>query len=257
MEAAERKEWAVAMALRGARRVVALTGAGISAESGVPTFRGEGGLWRNYRPEDLATPEAFQRQPELVWEWYNWRRRLIGQCQPNPGHLALARLETRIPGFVLITQNVDGLHRQAGSTRILELHGNIMRNRCIECGEVAEAEVQEQLRLVYCACGGLMRPDVVWFGETLPDAVLDKAFAVSETADVFLSVGTSALVYPAASLPYLAQRAGGMVVEINLEETPLSATADLVLRGSAGEVLPRIVHLVESGDRGSNAVGTQ
>jgi NAD-dependent deacetylase len=237
-------ERSIADKLAGAKHVAVLTGAGISAESGVPTFRDAGGLWRNYRPEELATPEAFGRNPNLVWEWYNWRRRMLSDKRPNAGHIALAELERLLPDVVLITQNVDGLHREAGSRNPLELHGNIMRNRCIECGEVTPATVQEEPELLRCHCGGLLRPDVVWFGESLREAVLEQAFRASEKAEVFLCVGTSALVYPAAALPLVAKRNGGIVVEINPEETPLSEKADVVLRGNAGDILPRLVRAV-------------
>lgn len=243
--------------LAGARCVVVLTGAGISAESGVPTFRGSDGLWRNYRPEELATPEAFQRDPKLVWEWYNWRRHLLSDKRPNAGHLALAKLERLLPEVVLATQNVDGLHRQAGSRDPLELHGNIMRNRCIECGEVTAAVVQEEPELLHCRCGGLLRPDVVWFGEELPGAVLEQGLRTSERAEVFLLAGTSALVYPAASLPLVARREGALLVEVNPQETPISRAAHVALRGKAGEVLPKLVDAVAAKITGQDPARTQ
>ncbi len=241
MEPAEQK---VIDRLATAECVVVLTGAGISAESGVPTFRGAGGLWRNYRPEDLATPQAFRRDPELVWEWYNWRRQLLSDKHPNPGHLALAKLEHLLSEVVVITQNVDGLHRAAGNQRVLELHGNILRDRCIECGEIRPAAVQSQPKLLHCSCGGLLRPDVVWFGEALPEDVMREAFSASRNADVFLAVGTSGVVYPAASLPEVAKDAGAFVVEVNPQVTPLSRRADVSLRGKAGDILPRLVEVV-------------
>jgi len=239
-----------AKAIAGARRVVALTGAGISAESGVPTFRGTGGLWRQFRPEDLANLEAFNRNPDLVWEWYLSRRQRIAEVRPNPGHECLARLERRLPAFTLVTQNVDGLHRQAGSARIVELHGNIWRSVCARrCGNmVDESPWKTRLDAVdsaptpkevpRCVCGALMRPDVVWFGESLDAEVLSSAVDCAESADVVLVIGTSGLVYPAAGLPDLARRAGATIIEINLEPTPLSDSADIVLRSPSGVVLP-------------------
>jgi NAD-dependent deacetylase len=222
-----------------ARRVAVLTGAGVSAESGVPTFRGTDGLWRQYRAEDLATPEAFRRDAKLVWEWYDWRRQLIARCRPNPAHCALAWLERRVPEFLLITQNVDGLHRKAGSIRLVELHGNLWRVRCVEEGRIAE-NVEVPLRAVppRCQCGGLLRPDVVWFGEPLPAEALQEAYDAAESCDVFLVVGTSALVQPAASLPRVARRRGAYVVEVNLGPTPLTSLAHESHRGKAAEILP-------------------
>ncbi len=220
--------------------VVVLTGAGVSAESGVPTFRGPEGLWRTFRPEDLATPEAFARDPVLVWEWYDWRRQRIANCRPNPAHRVLAEMEAALPDFTLITQNVDGLHQAAGSRRVLELHGNIWRVRCTRCGRVGEdrrvplPEIPPR-----CACGGLLRPDVVWFGEPLPPAVLEEAWEAAARCRWMLVVGTSALVQPAASLPVVAHRNGARLIEVNVSDTPLTPLADEVLRGPAGEVLPR------------------
>ncbi|MCH7767085.1 MAG: NAD-dependent deacylase [Acidobacteria bacterium] len=228
--------------LAEAERVVVLTGAGISAESGVPTFRGAGGLWRQHRPEDLATPEAFARGPRLVWEWYDWRRARVAKAEPNPGHLALAQLERRVPNFTLITQNVDGLHQRAGSRRVLKLHGDIWTLHCLGCG-LEETNHDVPLREIppRCSCGGLFRPGVVWFGEALPADVLRHAMEAAAHAQVFLVVGTSAVVQPAASLPLLAQQNGAKLVEINLEETPLSAQADASFWGKAGELLPRLL----------------
>jgi NAD-dependent deacetylase len=227
--------------LRAARNVLVLTGAGISAESGVPTFRGPEGLWRQFRPEDLATPEAFARDPRLVWEWYAWRRERIAAVEPNAGHQALARLEEQVPGYLLATQNVDGLHALAGSRRMVELHGSIWRLRCVGCG--AERDERGPLATLppRCACGGLLRPGVVWFGESLPEQGFHKAFAAAAEADVALVVGTSSVVYPAAGLPGAARAAGAFVVEVNLEPTPLSGACHVCLRGPASEVLPELV----------------
>lgn len=226
-----------------AQRIAVLTGAGISAESGVPTFRGKDGLWRRYRAEELATPQAFGRDPRLVWEWYDWRRQLIAKVEPKAAHLALARLEDRCPDFSLITQNVDGLHPKAGSRRLLELHGNIWRLRC-----TAEQRTLTDERLPLpelpprCpACQALLRPDVVWFGEALPEAVLRQAFEAAGEAEVFLVVGTAAVVQPAASLPLTAKRSGAYVIEVNLEPTPISSGVDESLFGLAGEVLPMLI----------------
>jgi NAD-dependent deacetylase len=220
--------------------LVALTGAGISAESGVPTFRGEQGLWRRFRPEDLATPGAFGRDPRLVWEWYDWRRERIAPCQPNAAHLTLADMEAALPDMMLVTQNVDGLHQLAGSRRVLELHGSIWRTRCTSCGRVAENR-QVPLPEVppRCACGGLLRPDVVWFGEPLPQAILQAAWDAATRCRLMLVVGTSALVHPAASLPQVAMDHGAYVVEVNVSATPLTPRVDEFLSGPAGQVLPR------------------
>ena len=236
----------VAEKLRKARRVTVLTGAGVSAESGVPTFRGDSGLWRQFRPEELATPAAFENDPKLVWEWYDWRRQKVAACEPNAGHRALARLaclEGRGFAFDLVTQNVDGLHHLAGSSAVKELHGSLWRLRCTRCGIEREDRRVPLPRLPpRCDCGGLERPGVVWFGEALPEDVLAQAFEASSRADLFLVVGTSALVYPAASLPVLArERSGAFLVEINPEVTPLSASVDVGLRGGSAEVLPLLL----------------
>ena len=224
-----------------ARRIVALTGAGISAESGVPTFRGAGGLWRTFRAEDLATPGAFERDPKLVWEWYDWRRGIIAGAAPNAGHAALARLESRAAGFMLVTQNVDGLHRLAGSRNVIYLHGDIWTIRCTRCGaEREDRRVPLPEIPPRCGCGGLERPGVVWFGEALPEGALERASREVAAAELVLIVGTSAVVWPAAGLGAIAIRAGVPVVEINPEPTDYSERV-LSIRGKAGEVLPRIV----------------
>ncbi|KMY66085.1 NAD-dependent protein deacylase [Desulfocarbo indianensis] len=228
--------------LAAAQRVTVLTGAGVSAESGVPTFRGAGGLWENHRPEDLATPQAFARDPALVWRWYQWRRGLIAQCRPNPAHVALAGLERNKPRCTLITQNVDGLHRQAGSRDPLEIHGDIWRLRCLGCGRVwLSRDLGLPERPACPQCGGLARPDVVWFGEALDSAFLEKAWQAARLADYMLVAGTSALVQPAAGLAAVAKEAGAFVVEVNLEPTPNSAWVDVSLFGKAGDILPRLL----------------
>jgi NAD-dependent deacetylase len=224
--------------LREAQRVLVLTGAGVSAESGVPTFRGPQGLWRSFRPEDLATPEAFARDPGLVWEWYAWRRETVAACAPNPAHRALAALEARVPEFLLATQNVDGLHARAGSRRLVELHGSLWRVRCTGCGEVAARREPFPELPPRCRCGSVLRPDVVWFGETLPVEALQRAFTAAREAQVVLVVGTSSLVHPAAAIPEAALFAGACVVEVNPEPTPLSDRATVSLRGRAADVVP-------------------
>ncbi len=227
--------------LMAARSPVALTGAGVSAESGVPTFRGPEGLWRNFRPEDLATPEAFERDPALVWEWYDWRRSLISGIRPNQAHYALAELERRNPAFTLVTQNVDGLHRSAGSRNVLEIHGSIWTVRCVGCGASSENREVPIKIPPRCGCGGLLRPGVVWFGETLPEDLLYRAFDAASGADFMLVIGTSGVVHPAASFAARAKDAGAFVIEINTERTPLSGRADAVLQGRAGQVLPGLL----------------
>lgn len=230
-------------ALGAARRITVLTGAGISAESGVPTFRdAQTGLWARFKPEELATPEAFQRNPKLVWKWYAMRRERLQSAAPNPGHYALVELERRTPEFTLITQNVDGLHQRAGSQRVLELHGNIHRTKCFEENvEVRSWKETGEVPPRCPRCHGRLRPDVVWFGELLPVAALAEAEQASAACDVFLCVGTSALVYPAAALPQSARDAGAVLVEVNPAETPLTAQAAHSLRGPAGEVLPALL----------------
>jgi NAD-dependent deacetylase len=221
--------------------VTVLTGAGISAESGVPTFRGEDGLWRQHRAEDLATPQAFTRDPTLVWEWYDWRRGLIASCEPNAAHRTLAEMERDCQDFVLVTQNVDGLHRRAGSESIVELHGNIWQVRCTADGSVS---VNEDVPLPEvpprCSCGALLRPHVVWFGESLEREALEASYGAAERCDLMLVVGTSAVVQPAASLPAIAKRSGAYLIELNLERTPLSRYADEVILGPAAQELPRL-----------------
>jgi NAD-dependent deacetylase len=229
--------------LRRATHVTVLTGAGISAESGVPTFRdAQTGLWAKYLPEDLATPEAFRRNPRLVWEWYEWRRQRVRCVEPNAGHLALVELERRVPRFTLVTQNVDGLHQRAGSRRIIELHGNITRTKCFEEDALVESWADGGEVPPRCPrCGGHLRPDVVWFGEELPPGAFEQALEATLNCDVFLSVGTSAVVYPAASLPEEALQRGATVIEVNPDATPLTCRATHALRGPAGQVLPLLV----------------
>ncbi|QYJ14582.1 NAD-dependent protein deacylase Sir2 [Rubrobacter xylanophilus DSM 9941] len=236
----------LADALRGARAVAALTGSGVSAESGVPTFRdARSGLWERFDPEELATPEAFLRDPKLVWEWYSWRRGLVLRAEPNPAHRALAELERRVLCFTLITQNVDGLHRRAGSGNVIELHGNILRTVCSAERIPREPGGGSPPRCPHC--GAPLRPDVVWFGEALPPGALEEASKAARGCEVFLCVGTSGVVYPAAGLPREAAEAGALLVEINPERTPVTSLADFVLRGRAGEALPALVAAAFSG----------
>ena len=239
-------------ALRECPRVAALTGAGVSQESGLRTFRdAQTGLWAQYKPTDLASPEAFARDPKLVWDWYAWRREAIKGVRPNAGHYALAEMAKHIPNFTLITQNVDGLHVMAGNPRVLELHGNIRRVRCARCGIFAESWDEESDTVPLCiVCGGLLRPDVVWFGEALPRSALEAAVEAARASQLFFSIGTSGVVQPAASLAFAAHNRGALVVEINLEPTPLTPRADVFLQGRSGEILPRLVEAAwPEGDR--------
>lgn len=229
-------------ALRRVRSITVLTGSGVSAESGVPTFRdAQTGLWTRYDPVDLATPEAFERDPKLVWDWYEWRRTLVRDAAPNPGHLALAELERHVPTLALITQNVDGLHQKAGSGGVIELHGNITRTKCSVEDIMVEDYDPVGTPPVCPNCGAPLRPDVVWFGESLPVGALRAASDAASSCDLFFSVGTSGLVQPAASLSFAALRGGATVVEVNPDDTPLTRSADYALRGKAGEVLPGLV----------------
>lgn len=233
-----------ARALLGASRVVTvLTGAGISADSGVPTFRGADGLWRNFRAEDLATPEAFERDPRLVWEWYNWRRELLATKEPNPAHFALADLEQRLADRMwLITQNVDGLHRQAGSRRLSEIHGNIWMVRCTGCGAVTDDRRVPIPILPTCQrCKALLRPHIVWFGESLDSVNLRHCSDALRSCNLLLVIGTSGVVYPAAGFAAVAKETGATVVEVNLDETPQSDLVDLSLRGRAKDLVPRLL----------------
>lgn len=235
--------------LRRARRVAVLTGAGVSAESGLATFRGAGGLWEGHRIEDVATPSAFQRNPALVWRFYNARRAALHSAQPNPGHRALAALADHFAGrpgegnlFTLITQNVDGLHQAAGSRRVLELHGSLRRIRCTGCGYKADRGQEELSDLPRCAeCSELLRPDVVWFEEMLPMETWEAAARATAECQCFLVAGTSAMVYPAAGLIDAAREVGATVIEVNPEATFASHRSGLGLRGPSGVILPQLV----------------
>jgi NAD-dependent deacetylase len=225
-----------------ARSVTVLTGAGISADSGVPTFRGVDGLWKNHRPEELASPEAFARDPKLVWEWYNWRRELLATKRPNAAHENLVHLERQMKHFWLITQNVDGLHALAGSKHLSEIHGNIWKVRCTQCGRVSH---NRDLPLVYppnCThCSGLLRPHIVWFGESLAPEDLDRSYQALRDCEILLIIGTSGMVYPAASFAHIAKEGGALVVELNLEPTPNSPVVDASFQGRAKDLVPLLL----------------
>lgn len=230
-------------ALRAASHIAVLTGSGISAESGVPTFRdAQTGLWARYDPMELATSQAFRRNPRLVWDWYAWRRELIARAKPNAAHLALVEMENIARRFTLITQNVDGLHQRAGSQSVIELHGNIWRSKCSQESTVFSTWDEDGEKPPTCpGCGGLLRPDVVWFGENLPAESLSTAIQAAQNCDLFLTIGTSGLVQPAASLPVIALESGATVVEVNPERTPLTSLVTYALCGPAGEILPALV----------------
>ncbi|MCU0803682.1 MAG: NAD-dependent deacylase [Burkholderiales bacterium] len=233
---------ALLVTLRNARHVAVLTGAGVSAESGIPTFRdAQTGLWSRFRPEELATSEAFDRDPKLVWEWYAWRRDVVARAAPNPGHAAIARLARLVPRLTLVTQNVDGLHQRAGSSDVIELHGNIHRSRCVRENRLVDDWQDVGDVPPRCPrCGAYLRPDVVWFGEMLPAPALEQAERAAHDCDVFFCVGTSAAVYPAAQLPLTARDAGATVIEVNKDPTRISGAVTYSLRGASGDILPRL-----------------
>lgn len=248
---------AAADLLRQARRIAVLTGAGVSKESGVPTFRdAHDGLWAQYDPQQLATPEAFRRDPKLVWDWYTYRRQMVSAAEPNPGHHALAALEKRFPDTRIITQNVDDLHERAGSTAVIHLHGNIARSKCsTNCQatptyiDISQIEWKADAGPPPCPhCGSHVRPDVVWFGEMLPERALSEAMAISADCDVMLVVGTSGLVTPAASLPGYARDHGARIIEVNPDYTMITRVADLKLDGPSGEILPQVLRVMDQGD---------
>lgn len=232
-------------AISKAKSIAVLTGAGISAESGIPTFRGKDGVWEKFSASELATPDAFERSPLLVWQWYGSRRREMLASKPNPAHFAIAEIERIAEKFLLITQNIDNLHSVAGNRKIAEIHGNIFRNRCLRCGSVEhdeQVDFASEKDLPICGkCGSLARVDVVWFGERLPEKELWMSHSASERCDVFLMVGTSAQVYPAAAFPEIAKINGAILIEVNLEQTHLSRIADFSFIGKAGEIMPRLI----------------
>ncbi|MGB0910414.1 MAG: SIR2 family NAD-dependent protein deacylase [Nitrospirales bacterium] len=228
--------------LAQAKSVTVLTGAGISADSGVPTFRGAEGLWKNFRPEELASPDAFEQDPKLVWEWYNWRRELLSTKKPNAAHDALVEIEQRIESFWLITQNVDGLHRAAGSTNVSEIHGNIWKVRCTNCRTIEpNHDVPIEILPRCTGCNGLLRPHIVWFGESLAQEDLDASFSALRNCEILLIIGTSGLVYPAASFAPIAKEQGAFIVELNLDTTPHSDLVDVSFQGRAKELIPQLL----------------
>ncbi|MDP2304159.1 MAG: NAD-dependent deacylase [Ignavibacteria bacterium] len=228
------------------KRIVFFTGAGISAESGIPTFRGEEGIWKKFRPEELANFNAFMRNPTLVWEWYQYRRKIVRETTPNPGHYAIVEFENYFD-VTVVTQNVDNLHKRAGSKLVYELHGNIEKNYCIRCKKRYDfIEFPENQGAPICECGGNIRPDIVWFGEYLPNDQFSSSENAAEVSDIFFVVGTSSVVYPAASITNIARSAGSYVVEINITETEISDRVNLFLKGKSGEILPKIIELIKS-----------
>lgn len=241
---------ALASMLRRQPATVVLTGAGVSAESGIPTFRqAQTGLWSRYNPQELATEEAFRRDPALVWQWYQWRRSLVAKAHPNAAHQALSRLQRRLNGFTLITQNVDDLHERAGSRDVVHLHGDLLHDRCQQCARASRHVDDGSTEPPHCSvCGGLLRPAVVWFGEALPADALRRAVRASSAAELMLVIGTSAQVYPAAGLADQALAADAFVAEVNPSETPFSARATLSVRTSAAAFLPRVVDLLDGDD---------
>jgi NAD-dependent deacetylase len=230
--------------IKSAGHIVFFTGAGMSAESGIATFRGEGGIWNKFKPEELANFDAFMKNPDMVWEWYSYRRNIVRKALPNQGHLAIAVFQHYIPKVTVITQNIDNLHRRGGSKNIFELHGNIERNYCVKCRTFYN-EIPESSKVPKCNCGGLIRPDVVWFGEYLPEDQFNGAEIAASGCDVFFVVGTSAVVYPAASLIYTAKQSGAFIIEINTDETEISSLSDMSIKGKAGVVLPEILSKIK------------
>ena len=227
--------------LKKAKSIVFFTGAGISAESGIPVFRGKDGIWNKLKPEELANFDAFINNPELVWEWYNHRKQIIKDSQPNAAHQAISEFQKYFSEAIVVTQNIDNLHRRAGSKTVYELHGNIERNYCIRCHKFYNEDFELKDKVPTCECGGLIRPDVVWFGEYLPEDQFDAAEKAAKHCDIFFIAGTSAVVYPAASLIYTAKEAGAYLIEVNIEETEASRLMNESYFGKAGEVLPEIL----------------
>lgn len=235
----------VAKQILESKYMTALTGAGISAESGIPTFRGEDGLWKKFKAEELATPSAFRENPELVWEWYKWRMEIVFNAKPNLAHNAFAELEKMGILKMLITQNVDDLHEKAGSKKVLHLHGSLRILRCTACKKRFEIDKPPIEKLPKCECGALLRPGVVWFGEEIPSEILREAIKHASMSDLMIVVGTSAVVQPAASLPLIVKKNKGLIIEINPEETPLTNIADISLRMKAGEAMDKLVKLIQ------------
>lgn len=231
--------------LQSAQKIVFFSGAGISAESGIPTFRGKDGIWNKLNPKELANFNAFIKNPKLVWEWYNYRKSIVHQAKPNPGHLAIVEMEKSVKNVIVITQNVDNLHRRAGSKTVYELHGNIESNFCVKCKKHYDEELDFNDGIPTCTCGGLIRPDVVWFGELLPAEQFQLSEKAARNCDLFFIVGTSAVVYPAASLVKVAKSNGAFLVEVNIEETEATSIVDVSLFGESGKILPQIVEQIK------------
>ena len=231
--------------LRTSKSIVFFTGAGISAESGIPTFRGKDGIWNKLKPEELANFDAFLKNPELVWEWYKHRKQIIKESKPNAGHLAIAEAQNIFPKVSVVTQNIDNLHRRAGSKTVYELHGNIERNYCIRCKTFYNEELDFSNGVPICKCSGLIRPDVVWFGEVLPEDQFNLSEKAAEDSDIFFIIGTSAVVYPAASLIFTAKQSGAYLIEVNIEETEISHFVDKSLFGLSGKILPALIKEVQ------------
>lgn len=227
--------------LSGSNRIVFFTGAGISAESGIPTFRGKDGIWNKLKPEELANFDAFMRNPQMVWEWYNHRKKIVHEAKPNKGHFAIAELQNYFNEVIVITQNIDNLHARAGSNKVFELHGNIERNFCVKCKTFYNEELNFSDGVPKCKCGGLIRPDVVWFGEYLPQDQFIGGEKAAADCDIFFVVGTSAVVYPAAGLVFTARQSGAFIVEVNIEETEISSICNASFFGESGKILPALV----------------
>ncbi len=232
--------------IANSKKLLVFTGAGISAESGIPTFRGQDGLWENYRVEDVATPEAFLRNPRLVWKFYSERRRKALSVKPNAAHYAVARLEKLFDDFLVVTQNVDDLHRKAGNKKLIEIHGNLFREKCTACAFIRNSESSYEEPPLCPDCGAMLRPDVVWFGEPLPEKEINEAFDFAEEADTVIVIGTSAIVFPAAQLPFIVYNHGGKVIEVNLEPTPVTDIANVSIFEKCGIVLPKILDEIEA-----------
>ena len=230
--------------IKSSSHIVFFTGAGMSAESGISTFRGKDGIWNKFKPEELANFNAFMKNPSMVWEWYNYRRDIVRQALPNAGHIAIAEFQKYVPKVTVITQNIDNLHKRAGSKKIFELHGNIERNYCVKC-KTFYNDIELKMEIPKCKCGGLIRPDVVWFGEYLPEDQFNGAEIAASECDLFFVVGTSAVVYPAASLIYTAKHSGAFITEINIEKTEISSLSNNSFIGQAGKILPEILEKVK------------
>ena len=232
--------------IANSKKLLVFTGAGISAESGIPTFRGQDGLWENYRVEDVATPEAFSRNPRLVWKFYSERRRKALSVKPNAAHYAVARLEKLFDDFLVVTQNVDDLHRKAGNKKLIEIHGNLFREKCTACAFIRNSESSYEEPPLCPDCGAMLRPDVVWFGEPLPEKEISEAFDFAEEADTVIVIGTSAIVFPAAQIPFVVYNHGGKIIEVNLEPTPVTDIANVSIFEKCGIVLPKILDEIEA-----------